>query len=61
MGVVPASINSKNIYPFNIFRSSINDKCLTINDEGISVESCNLNNLNQQWSISPDENICVLS
>ena len=27
---------------------------------GITVEQCNLNNIKQQWEISPDENICVL-
>jgi len=61
MGVNPDSINAKNVYPFNIFRSSVNDNCLTVDNDGIGVAPCNLNNLNQQWSISPDENICVLS
>jgi hypothetical protein len=61
MGVSSDRINSKNVYPFNIFRSSANDKCLTIDNDGIGVAQCNLNNLNQQWSISPDENICVLA
>ena len=60
-GFSPDNINTKNIYPFNIFRSSVNDKCLTVDNDGIGVASCNLNNLNQQWSISPDENICVLT
>ena len=59
--VSPASINSKNIYPFNIFRSSVNDKCLTVDNDGLSVAPCNLNTLNQQWQISPDENICVFT
>lgn len=61
MGAQQEQINSRNIYPFNIFRSSVNDKCLTIDDNGIGVQPCNLNLLNQQWSISPDENICVLA
>lgn len=60
-GVSPDRINTKNVYPFNIFRSSVNDNCLTIDNDGIGVAPCNLNNLNQQWSISPDENICVLT
>ena len=60
-GVSPDSINTKNVYPFNIFRSSVNDNCLTVDNDGIGVAPCNLNNLNQQWSISPDENICVLT
>jgi hypothetical protein len=58
---VPASdISSTNIYPFNIFTSAVNNNCLTINNNGITVEKCNLNNIKQQWAISPDENICVL-
>jgi hypothetical protein len=61
MGVSPDSINTKNVYPFNIFRSSVNDNCLKVDNDGIGVAPCDLNNLNQQWSISPDENICVLS
>lgn len=61
MGVSPDRINTKNIYPFNIFRSSVNDNCLTIDNDGLGVAPCNLNTLNQQWQISPDENICVLT
>ena len=53
-------VNSKNIYPFNIFTSVVNNNCLTINDGGITLEKCNLNNIKQQWEISPDENICYL-
>lgn len=61
MGVNPESINLKNVYPFNVFRSSVNDNCLTVDNDGIGIAPCNLNTLNQQWSISPDENICVLA
>jgi hypothetical protein len=61
MKITKDKINSKNVYPFNIFRSNVNDKCLSINNDGLSVEHCNLNNINQQWSISPNENICVMS
>jgi len=60
MGVNPNKITDKNIYPFNIFRSRVNDECLTIDNDGIGIAPCNLNTLNQQWSISPDENICIL-
>jgi hypothetical protein len=60
MKIPKAKVSSKNIYPFNIFRSKINDKCLSINNDGVSIEKCNLNNINQQWSISPNENICLL-
>jgi hypothetical protein len=61
MKIPKEKVSSKNIYPFNIFRSKVNDKCLSINNDGLSVEKCNLNNIQQQWSISPDENICLLS
>lgn len=61
MKITKDKVNSKNIYPFNIFRSNVNDKCLNINNDGLSVENCNLNSINQQWSISPNENICVMS
>jgi hypothetical protein len=60
MNVSIDKISKKNIYPFNIFRSLVNDNCLTISNDGITVENCNLNNIQQQWEISPNENICVL-
>ena len=60
MNVPLSQISSTNIYPYNIFKSSVNDKCLSINSNGITVEKCNLNKINQQWDISPDENICIL-
>ena len=60
MNVTSDKISTKNVYPFNIFKSAVNDNCLTINNEGITVENCNLNNIKQQWEISPNENICVL-
>jgi hypothetical protein len=61
MKIPKNKVSSKNIYPFNIFRSKVNDKCLSINNDGLSVEKCNLNSLNQQWAISPNENICLLT
>jgi len=54
-------VSDANVYPFNIFRSKVNDKCLSMYNEGINVEKCDLNLLNQQWAISPDENICLLN
>jgi hypothetical protein len=56
-----AKINTDNIYPFNIFRSTVTNKCLTVSDNGISIDKCNLNNKKQQWEISPNENICYLT
>ena len=60
MNVSIDKISKKNIYPYNIFKSIVNDNCLTISNDGITIEQCNLNNIKQQWEISPDENICVL-
>lgn len=60
MNTTPEFMNSKTVYPFNIFRSASNDKCLSINSQGVFIDNCNLNNINQQWQISPDENICVM-
>ena len=54
-------IATTNIYPFNVFKSLITNNCLTLSTDGITVEPCNLNNIKQQWEISPDENICVLT
>ena len=61
MNVDVRKINNTNIYPYNIFTSLINNKCLTISNDGITVEKCNLNNIQQQWQISPNENICFLN
>jgi hypothetical protein len=60
MGTSPDNITTKNVYPFNIFRSASNDKCLAVNNDGVYLENCNLNNISHQWNISPDENICVM-
>jgi uncharacterized protein YoxC len=60
MNVNVDRISEKNIYPYNIFKSLVNDNCLTISNEGITFEPCNLNNIRQQWEISPNENICIL-
>jgi hypothetical protein len=54
-------INKRNIYPFNIFRSAVDDSCLSMSDNGLSLEQCNLNDIRHQWQISPDENICLLN
>ena len=53
-------ISEKNIYPYNIFKSNVNDNCLTISNDGFTIERCNLNNIRQQWEISHDEKLCVL-
>ncbi len=60
MNVTLDKISNKNIYPFNIFKSVVNNNCLTLSNDGITVETCNVNNIKQQWEISPDENLCIL-
>ena len=60
MNVATETISTDNVYPYTVFKSLINDNCLTISNEGITVEKCNLNNIKQQWEISPNENLCVL-
>ena len=60
MNVPINAISRASVYPYNIFNSFINNKCLTIGNEGVTVEKCNLNNIKQKWEISPDENICLL-
>lgn len=60
MNTTLSKIAKTNIYPFNVFKSLVNNNCLTLSTDGITVEECNVNNIKQQWEISPDENICVL-
>ena len=60
MGTTLGRISNANVYPFNVFKSLVNNNCLTLSKDGITVEPCNLNNIKQQWEISPTENICVL-
>lgn len=60
MNIDMDSINDTADYPYNIFRSGVNNKCLTMSNSGVSVEPCNLNNPGQRWKISPDANLCKL-
>ena len=61
MNTTLSKISTNNVYPFNIFKSLVNNNCLTLTDDGITVEDCNINNIKQQWEISPNDNICVLN
>ena len=61
MNTTLSKIATTNIYPFNVFKSLVNNNCLSLSTDGITVETCNLNNIKQQWEISPDENICVMA
>jgi hypothetical protein len=60
MNVDKSYIMDNNVYPYNVFMSDINNKCLTSVNGGITIDKCNLNNKQQQWLISPDDNICKL-
>lgn len=60
MSTTLAKISKANVYPFNIFKSVVNNNCLSLSTDGIKVEDCNVNNIKQQWEISPDENLCVM-
>ena len=55
-----ASINSANVYPFNIVMSGVDNTCLAMSNSGVTLEECNLNDIRHQWSISPDDNICLV-
>ena len=61
MNTTLSKISTNNVYPFNTFKSLVNNNCLTLTDDGITVEDCNINNIKQQWEISPHDNICVLN
>ena len=51
--------NHNIVYPYNIFRDSMDGKCMTLNEDGdLILQKCNPNNILQQWKISPNENIC---
>uniref|UniRef100_A0A6C0HM57 Uncharacterized protein n=1 Tax=viral metagenome TaxID=1070528 RepID=A0A6C0HM57_9ZZZZ len=56
-----ANISSANVYPFNVLRSVVDNTCLSMSNSGVSLEPCNLNDIRHQWSISPDENICLMA
>lgn len=52
-------VSPVNVYPYNIFRSSMSGQCMTLNNDGdVIMKQCSPNNLKQQWLISPNENIC---
>jgi len=54
-----ANINSANVYPFNAIISAVDNTCLAMSNSGVTLEQCNLNDIRHQWSVSPDENICL--
>ena len=52
------NINKFADYPYNMFKSKVTDQCLTLNNEGVSVQKCNPNYSRQQFKISGDKNLC---
>lgn len=50
-----------NINPeaYTAFIHKTTQKCLTIDNEGVYLSPCDINNIYQRWQISPNENICL--
>jgi hypothetical protein len=49
-------------YPYSLVTSTINNNCLTIdNDNNISIMPCNPNSRGQQWNVSNNKNLCILN
>lgn len=48
------------VYPYSLIKSSIPPyNCLTVDNEGVSVQECNPNNSNQYWNMKNKVNECV--
>jgi len=45
-------------YPYNIFKSDLTNQCLTIDDEGVSVQNCLPDNHKQHFKISDEPLLC---
>jgi len=45
-------------YPYNIFKSDLTNQCLTIDDEGVSVQNCIPDNHKQHFKISDEVLLC---
>ena len=45
-------------YPYNLFKSDLTDQCLTIDDEGVSVQDCLPDNDKQHFKISSEPLLC---
>ena len=45
-------------YPYNIFKSEVTGQCLTLDDEGISVQNCIPDNHKQHFKVSEQINYC---
>lgn len=50
--------DKKGEYPYTAFIHKSTQQCLSIDNDGIYLDKCDANNLNQKWLVSPDENIC---
>ena len=45
-------------YPYNLFKSDLTDQCLTIDDDGVSVQTCLPDNDRQHFKISSEPLLC---
>lgn len=45
-------------YPYSLFKSELTDQCLTIDDEGVSVQDCLPDNDKQHFKISSEPLLC---
>jgi hypothetical protein len=55
MGRAPNKIAE---YPYNIFKSDITGQCLTIDNDGVSVQKCLPDNDKQHFKVSDQQNLC---
>ena len=45
-------------YPYNIFKSELTNQCLTVDDEGVTVQKCLPDNEKQHFKISDEPLLC---
>ena len=45
-------------YPYNIFKSELTNQCLTIDNDGVSVQNCLPDNTKQHFKISDQQVLC---
>ena len=53
-------INEEVKYPYYQMKSEINQNCLSINNEGVSLTPCNSNSIQQHWNTKRDEKLCLM-
>jgi hypothetical protein len=53
------STSQTQVYPYTIFQHKSTQQCLTFDNEGMYISTCEPNNIYQRWAVSPDETICL--